>query len=671
MEEKIKEKLEDYLHKSKTLKELKRLAAAGQKSIVVEYRDLVEFNEELAAYVLDSPREFLKAADEMLEGITKIPGARFRVKGLDKIVEIRDIRSYHLSKFLQVEGIVVRASPVRPEIKVGVFKCRRCGEEASREQLGEFLVEPLICNNPNCEGKGKGNFDLVIENTIFRDWQSIRLQEPPAKLRGGRMPRHLDAIIRDDIVDKAVPGNHVVVTGVLYALQARTNKGGQKDKVLRTVLFITHIEVSKKGVEESELTAEDEKEIEKLAKDPWISNKIIQSISPAIKGYEDIKEAVALQLFGCDAVDLSDGTKIRGDTHLLLTGDPGTAKSQILKWVGNVVPRGIYTSGMKSTGAGLTATAVRDDIGGGWTLEAGVLVIADGGLASIDEFEKMNPEDAAAILESMEQQTISVAKAGIVATLNTRTAILAATNPKAGRFDPNTPVTQQLVLNPVLLSRFDLIFIMKDEPKVEDDKAIAQHIVQLHSDHKKVVKPPIDSSFLRKIIIYAKKKVHPKFSNKEAQKAIADFYVEWRKAATMQGRPLPITVRQLEALIRLARSYARLRLSDMVTVEDANRAIKLVKKSLEQVGMDTKTGFVDVDLIELGATKSQQEKVLRLFKIIEELESEHDGAAPIEKVKWKAASEGMSESFVELIIGKEKNRGTLYSPTNDTVARVK
>jgi replicative DNA helicase Mcm len=671
MEAKLGEKLEDFLHRRKILNELRRLTNVGQKSLVADYGDLVAFDKQLATFLLDSPREFLKSADEILEGITKIPGMRLRVKNLDKSVDIRDIRSVHLSKFIQIEGILVRASDVRPEIKMAIFRCRRCGEEIPREQVGEFLVEPLLCGNPNCTAKGKGNFDLVIESTEFRDWQSVRIQEPPAKLRGGRMPRHLDGIIRDDFVDKATPGNHLVATGVLHALQTRFQRRGRPERVLRMIFFVNHIEVLQKGVEEAELTREDEEKICELAKDPWIANKIIQSISPAMKGHEEIKEAIALQLFGANPVELPDGTRIRGDTHVLLTGDPGTAKSQILKWVGNIAPRGLYTSGVKTTGAGLTAAAVRDEVGGGWTLEAGALVIADGGLVSIDEFEKMPKEEAGAILESMESQTISVAKAGIVATLNTRTAILAATNPRGGRFDPNTPVAAQIELNPVLLSRFDLMFMMRDEPKVEDDRALAQHVVQLHAKPKKVVRPPIDSEFLRKIIIYARKKIHPKFDDEKAHKVISDFYVEWRRVATMQGRPLPITVRQLEALIRLAKSYARLRLSDRVTVEDANRAINLVRKSLEQVGIDTKTGFVDVDLIMTGVPKSQREKVLRLLDIIRELEAEYEGAVPIKKVKERAANEGISERFVDYVINKEKDQGTLYSPTQETVARVK
>jgi replicative DNA helicase Mcm len=671
MDSKIQEKLEDFLHQKKISKELRQLTASGRKSLMVEYKDLVEFDKHLAEFLLDSPREFIQNADKILEGITKITGSRFRIKSLDKSVDIRHIRSAHLGKFMQMEGILIRASEVRPEIKVAVFRCRRCGETTEREQVGEFLTEPLFCDSPNCPGKGKSSFELVLENTMFRDWQSIRIQEPPAKLRGGRMPRNVDGIIRDDYVDKAVPGNHAVVTGYLHALYPRTLRRGQLDRVFRMVFFVNHIDVLQKGIEETELTEEDEKQIKELGKDPWVTKKIISSIAPAIKGHEDIKEAIALQLFGCDRVELKDGTRIRGDTHLLLTGDPGTAKSQTLKWVSQVSPRGLYTSAIKATRAGLTATAVRDELSGAWTLEAGALAIADGGLASIDEFEKMEPEDRAAVLESMEQQTISVAKAGIVATLNTRTAILAATNPRAGRFDTNIPIPQQLELDPVLLSRFDVIFILRDEPKVDVDRETAKHILHLHTEPSKVLKPPIDVELLRKMIIYARKNVHPTMDDEQVHKKISDFYVNWRNAAVTQGQPIPITIRQLEGLIRLAKSSARFRFSNEVKVEDAERAIKLVEKSLNQIGFDPSKGAVDIDLITTGMPKSQRDHMNRVLDIVRQLQVEYGGAAPIDKVKEKAMSENISEKFVDYIIDKEKDRGTLYSPTHDTVAWVK
>ncbi len=664
MESELKERLEEFLHGKEISKELRKITATGRKSLVVEFENLLEFDKELAKGLLDAPSGFFDAADAVLEGITKIPGMRLRVKGLPEIIEIRHIRAEHVSEFIQVEGIMTRSGEVKPEAKEAVFKCRRCGEENRVLQVGEFFREPLSCENPNC--RKKGPFDLVVESTVFRDWQSICIQEPPEKLRGGRMPRRLDGIIRDDFVDKAVPGNHVTITGVLRVFQERQRR--ERRTTFRKILFVSHIDVRQKGIEESELTEEDEKKIKELAKDPWLRNKIIQSITPAIHGYEVVKEAIALQVFGCNPLELPDGTRIRGDTHILLCGDPGTAKSQILKWMANVAPRGLYTSGMKATGAGLTAAAVRDEISGGWTLEAGVLVIADGGLASIDEFEKMGQDDAAAILESMEQQTISVAKAGIIATLNTRTGILAATNPKFGRFDKNIPPAQQLALDPVMLSRFDLVLLMRDEPRADYDRSMAQHILQMHTAPKKVVKAPFDPDFLRKIIIYARKNIEPKMEDREAQKMIENFFVDWRKVAA-EGAPLPITVRQLEALIRLAKSNARMRLSDRVTVEDANRAINLIKTCLKEAGMDTEANVVDIDLLMTGIPKSQRERRQRVLEIIKELEGQYGGAAPIEKVKIQAGAEGIRESFVEWMIDEEKKRGYLYSPTPETVSR--
>ncbi len=667
MESKAKEKLEKFLHRRETLKELRRIAGKGQKSLVISFDRLLEFDMELAKSLLDNPIDFLDTADEILEGITKLPGMRLRVMGLDKsmTMEIRKIRAGHVGKFIQVEGILTRSGEVKPEATEAVFKCRRCGEENRVLQVGEFFREPLVCENPNC-GK-RGPFDLLIENSEFRDWQSLCIQEPPEKLRGGRMPRRLDGIVRDDFVDKAVPGNHVMLTGVLRVFQEGRRQ--ERKKTFRKILFISHIEALQKGVEEAELTPEDKAKIKELAKDPWIRNKIIQSIAPSIYGYDAIKEAIALQLFGCEAIDLRDGTRIRGDTHVLLTGDPGVAKSQILKWAANVAPRGLYTSGMKATGAGLTAAAVRDEISGGWTLEAGALVIADGGLASIDEFEKMRPEDSSSILESLEQQTISVAKAGIIATLNTRTAVLAAANPKYGRFEKNLTIAQQVPLEPVILSRFDLIFIMRDEPRADRDRTMAHHILELHRAPTKVVKPPLHLDFLRKIIIYARQNLDPKFDDKEAMKTIEDFFVDWRRVAERGEAPLPITVRQLEAIVRLTKANTRMRLSDRVTVEDANRAINLVKRSLQEAGIDTETGKLDIDVLMTGKAKSQRDNIRRVLDIIKELEGQYGGAAPVEEIIRIAGSDGIRQSFVEELIEQEKIKGHLYEPKQGMVTR--
>jgi len=661
----MKERLEEFLHRKEILKELRRLAAAGQKSLVVEFEQLLEFNMELSKALLNAPNDFLDAADAILTEITKLPGMHLRVKGLDKTTVIRNIRAEHVGKFVQVEGIMTRSSEVKPEVKEAVFKCLRCGEPNRVMQIDEVFREPLICENPNCSRRGP--FKLEVESSEFRDWQSIRIQERPEQLRGGRMPRMLDGIIKDDFVDKAVPGNHIIASGVLRVFQEGLPK--QRKTTFRKILFINHIEVLQKGIEETEISPEDEAQIKEMGKDPWLRNLVIQSIAPSIYGYEAVKEGIALQIFGCSPVDLPDNTRIRGDTHILLTGDPGTAKSEILKWVSQVAPRGLYTSGKKATGAGLTAAAVRDEIGGGWTLEAGALVITDGGLCCIDEFDKMSDEDRSAILESLEQQTISVAKAGIIATLNTRTSVLAAANPKGGRFDKQRLISEQIDLPPVLLSRFDLIFVMRDEPAAETDRTIAHHMLELHREPTRVMKPPLNVDTLRKLLVYARKNVDPKFEDEEVLKTIEDFYVKWRSVAESGESPLPITPRQLEALIRLAKANARMRLSDHVTVEDANRAIKLISFYLREAGVDTETGKIDIDVLMTGSSRSQREKLQKVLDIIRELETEYGGAAPVEQIKRMAETDGISQSFVEKMIEEELRRGHLYEPKQGMVSR--
>ncbi len=669
MDDELEEKLENFLHSNEILEELQRVSSEGKRSLVIEYDRLVDKDLDLAKALLEEPIDFLDKADEILEDITEIPSFHLRVKNIDETRELREIRASDVGKFIQLEGIMTRASDVKPEVEIATFKCERCGEENRVQQTGKKFRKPQICQNPNCSKKGP--FRLKEEESEFRDWQSLRIQELPEKLRGGRVPRDLSAIARDDIVDEAVPGNQVIVTGVLRAIQE--TKQNKKKTTFRKVLEINHITVKEKSVEETELSPEDEEWIEELKENYRVRNLVINSIAPSIFGYDRIKEAIALQLFGSPPVELPDESRIRGDSHILLTGDPGTAKSQLLKWTNQVAPRGIYTSGKKATGAGLTAAAVRDELTGGWTLEAGALAIGDGGMACIDEFDKMSDEESGAILESMEQQTISVAKAGIVATLNTRTAILAAANPRLGRFDKFDPIPQQIDLPALILSRFDLIFILRDIPKEEKDRDLANHMLNLQSKPEEVVEPELDRDELRKLIIYAKKYIHPEFKNEEAKQKLEDFFVQWRSTiggeAPSEEEAVPITARQLEALVRLAKSNARLRLSEEVTVEDAEKVIDLFRASLRQMGIEDESGKPDIDMLMTGHSRSQREKFRKIMEIIEELEEDYGEGAPIGAVKEEARAEGIDREFVEEMIEREKKKGRLYSPSEELISQ--
>lgn len=1189
MDSEIEEELEEFLHSNEILDELQKLSSEGKKSLVIEFDRLVEKDMDLAKSLLNEPRDFLEKADSILEDITEIPGSHLRVKNLDETKDIRSIRAEDVGKFIQLEGILTRASDVKPEAEIATFKCLRCGEENQVQQSGRTLRKPQVCQNPNCSKKGP--FRLVGEESQFRDWQSLRIQELPEKLRGGRVPRHIASVARDDLVDEAVPGNQVLITGVLRAFQEKD--GNKKKTTFQKILEVNHVIVKEKSVEETELSAEDEEWIEELRENHRVRNLIINSVAPSIFGYENIKEALALQLFGSPPVELPDNSRIRGDSHILLTGDPGTAKSQMLKWVKKVAPRAVYASGKKSTGAGLcvtgdtlvhtgegfeeigelgreqisfqpeketskeyvkelytfdgeeittkdstliwrmpekecvkvetsfgknieaskntklltcgeegiewrritdieegdyvaspdytdidrnnisaryyydfdeekfkltgssveklrnlmklrfknlrnaaselglsedfvynsirnrfvpfkkleflsqeldfdfeelefekvmlrhgdefelperfdedlmylvgfvfgdgdiflsdegglvrisnsnreslehlrriirekfgkelkieeqenrvpclrvysrtiakffknlgmrtpkkdlsldkyltthvnsdaflrglfdadgcvfsrenggdgiqystissklakqvqlmletfgvkskrrtrdrrgterlengreietksiqthlvirgknidefsrrigfdieekfkslrsisgrernsnidvfpvsellekssinggdystyftqkknpgrqmtiqihqnvelepmienklekvvqsglkwevvrkteetgkkplydltvpeshnfigdgivthnTAAAVRDEFTGGWTLEAGALAIGDGGTACIDEFDKMSDEESGAILESMEQQTISVAKAGIVATLNTRTSILAAANPRLGRFDEYDPVPQQIDLPALILSRFDLIFILKDVPKEERDRDLADHMLNLQSSPEKVVKPELSQEEFRKLIIYARKYVHPEIENEEVKQKLEDFFVEWRKTVASSeaagGDVVPITARQLEALVRLAKCNARARLSEEVTVEDAEKAIDLFRASLKQLGIEDESGKPDIDMLMTGHSHSQRDKFRAIMDIIDELEEDYGEGAPIEQVKKEARAEGIESDFVDEMIQREKKNGRLFSPSEELVSR--
>ncbi|HID09293.1 TPA: AAA family ATPase, partial [Candidatus Micrarchaeota archaeon] len=378
--------------------------------------------------------------------------------------------------------------------------------------------------------------------------------------------------------------------------------GGGKSTRFDLNIEAVNLEPVEEDFEDIEIEDEDIIKIKQLASDPDIYNKLIKSIAPTIYGYDEIKLALALQLFGGYKKIAPDGTKIRGDIHILLIGDPGAGKSQLLKYIQKLAPKSRFVSGKGASAAGLTATVTKDDYLKAWSVEAGVLVLASNGVALIDELDKINKEDIQALYEAMEQQTVSIAKASINTTLKAECSILAAANPKFGRFDPYLSIAEQINLPPPLLTRFDLIFTVLDIPDKKKDKEIAKHILRVHLN--KGEKPAIDLQLLKKWIVYAKQKIKPVMSE-EAAKLIEEYYTKVRNMANENGKivSIPITTRQLEAIVRLAEASARVRLSNEINIEDAKRAIDLVEKSLRKIGYDPETGKIDIDRITgMGAT---------------------------------------------------------------------
>ncbi|MEM0005577.1 MAG: minichromosome maintenance protein MCM, partial [Ignisphaera sp.] len=483
----------------------------------------------------------------------------------------------------------------------------------------------------------------------------IVIQEKPEEMPAGRMPRSLEVDVYDVLVDVARPGDRVVVVGVL-----KLRGGGTKrvKSLYDVFLEANNVIVSQRMLEEIEITKEDEEKIKELARDPLIRRKIIASIAPAIHGLWDLKEAIALLLFGGNQKVLQDGTKIRGDIHVLIIGDPGTAKSQLLQYVSRIAPRAIYTTGKGATAAGLTAAVIREKQSGEYYLEAGALVLADGGVACIDEIDKMREEDRVAIHEAMEQQTISIAKAGIVARLNARTSVLAAGNPRYGRYLPSRSITENVNLPPTILSRFDLIFVIKDIPNPEKDARLARHISSVHS-YSEVVKPFIDIETLRKYIAYARKYIKPVLTE-EARKMLESFFIEMRRRSLETPEsPIAITARQYEALIRLAEAHSKMALKNEVTEEDAAEAIRLMKSMLESVGIDVESGEIDIDTIMTGKPKSQREKMLIIEEAIRSLTAT-EGCAKIKSIIAKTREQNIDDRFVEEALNKMRKEGLIY-----------
>ncbi len=649
--------------------EIIKAVSRGERSLVISFKDIDRKIPEIADELLENPNETIKEFEEALKEIDVVTydmHVRFTALPNTAKVRIRDIRAQHIGKLIAIEGIIRQASDVRPVARIATFECPSCGTLVEVPQSEFKLKEPFVC--PGCGRKGK--FKLVSK--VLVDTQRIVVEENPELIE--TQPRRISVFLSDDLVDpkfekRVTPGNKVIIYGIPREIPL---SGKENVNRFDIIIDANYIESVQQEFEEIEITPEDEILIKELASSPDIYEKLVKSIAPSIFGYERIKEAIVLQMFGGVKTTRPDGTIVRGDIHILLVGDPGVAKSQLLKYVARTAPKARYVSGKGTTGAGLTAAVVKDEFLKGFSLEAGALVLANKGIACIDEIDKMDKEDRVAMHEAMEQQTVTIAKANIHATLKAETTILAAANPKLGRFDPYVPIADQINLPPTLISRFDLIFTIRDVPQKERDEALASHILGTFLEPEGV-KPEIAPELLKKYIAYAKQHCQPKFT-KEAYDEIKNFFVNLRNKRSVSEeegiRPIPISARQLEALVRLAQASARIRLSDYVERKDAQRAISLMKFCLEQVGLDVETGEFDIDRIVTGITASQRSKIITVREIIRELEERLGKSIPIEEIMKEAKERGIEEAKVEEIIEKLKKEGEIFEPRHGIIRRL-
>ncbi|MFH0961645.1 MAG: minichromosome maintenance protein MCM [archaeon] len=668
----ISQRFSEFLAKTDYYKKLVETASKGGRSFFINFADLEKYDPDLSDELLERPLEVLpelESASALMAHPTK-ERIFIRIFSLpeSKYVKLKDLRTKHLGKLVEVEGLIRQASEVRPEVMEITFECLDCGNRTTVLQTTQVIRKPAKCI---C---GKSAFREG--DKTFRDLQSLKVEESPERLTGGEQPSRIDVILQDDLVEPSLrerltPGNRVKLVGVMKEKPV-TLRTGVRSKIFDVYLQAIFVENTVQEFEKLELTKEDEGKIIEMSKDPKIKDKIIASIAPSIYGNEKIKEAIALQLFGGVMKVRSDGMKTRGEIHIFLVGDPGSGKSQLLRYVSTLSPKSMYVSGKGATGAGLTAVVVRDEFLGGWALEAGAVVLCNRGLCAIDEMDKMAPDDRVAMHEVMEQGTVSIAKANIHANLRAETSILAAANPKLSRFDPRKDIMEQIDMPQTLLSRFDLTFIVRDVPNKERDENLADHILLLHKQPNRKNMAPIETDFLRKYISYSKKNFSPKLTA-EAVEEIKQFYVGLRTkhgGESEELQAIPISARQLEAMVRLSEGNARLRFSNTVTAEDARQAIDLMRYCLYQVGFDPETGKLDIARLEGGVTATKRNRINIVTESVKELEKESQGKSfkrrlLIERAVGKGVTEDEANKVVEALL----RDGTLFAPRVDEIQR--
>src|SRR3989338_4205285 len=484
-------------------KEIGDSVRKGRKVVFVNFDDLASTSPMLAEAIMSSPEEMLQLLETALEetGLIKIPRIRFNNLPETQKVKIRTIRANHLNKLIFFEGLVRQASEVRPQVVNAKFECPSCGTVISVLQIEKKFREPSRCS---CGRKGA--FRLISK--IMVDAQRLVIEESPESLTGGEQPRRMNVFLNEDMVEpimeeKTTPGSKVRVLGILKEVPVPLPSGSISTR-FDLAIEANNVIPLETTYEELDITEEDERQIQELAEDPEVFRKLRESIEPSIWGYGEIKEALVLQMFGGVRKVSEDKTVSRGDIHLFLIGDPGVAKSITLKFISNIAPKGRYIVGKAATGAGITATVVKDEFLKGWSLEAGAMVLPNKGVICIDEIEKMDATDRSAMHEALEQQTVTISKANVQATLSAQTSVLAAGNPKYGRFEPLQSITQQIDLPPALINRFDLIFILRDLPNKQQDNAIATHVLNLHQ--MKDQESPITRDLFKKYVAHAKQK---------------------------------------------------------------------------------------------------------------------------------------------------------------------
>ena len=669
--------------------EIKQLAQRypnEQRSLSVDWRDIYRFDPDLADDYLNQPEQLQRYAEEALRlydvsSAVSLGQAHVRVHNLPETErpDIGDVRSRHINSLIEITGTVDSMEQAQSTLEEAAFECQLCGtlNRIPKSTSGE-LQEPHECMG--CERSGP--FRINHGQSEYVDTQTIYVEQRPPGVGTDDDREIITVRLEDDIVDEVVPGDTVNISGVVRRDADLDNSTASiPDK------YIEATAITDASRYQLELSDADKEKIVRLSSSGSIYETMVDSIAPTVYGYEREKLALALQLFSGVRKQLPDGSKIRGDIHIAMLGDPGVGKSKLARYAARVSPRSVHVSGTNTTQVGLTAAAKRtSNSNNTWTFEAGALPKAHHGVCCVDNITDLRSKELRALHDVLEEQVVEPSKGSSTVSIPAKASLLAVGNPKYGRFDHYEPIGEQLDLEPGLLSQFDLLFVMTDSPSEEQDKKVANHVlktnyagqlniqesemISLDVSEKEIenqldeIAPEIDPELLQKYIAYSRLNCHPRLTE-GAREKIKDFYIEIRSVGVDEDQPVPVSARKLEGLVRLSEASARIRLADTVEPEDAERVIELVRSCLKDIGTDTEVEQDDADVVEGVTSKSQRDWEKSLKKLVSDIEEEHSGGAPMEAILERAGIVGMDQGRVARGIEKLKHKGELYEPASD------